>query len=178
MALFIKNFRRVFRKGNFRNYGKNKGMYEPRRRSNKPCFGCKKLGHFITDCPKEKKKNKNDKKGSSKKERPRYKKQAGEAHLGQEWDSQEESESENEDVATMAFKVSPHHFTTLFEDLTDDEDQDPIICLMAKNVKVNSPNSSDDKLDEKDEVASLISQYGKNGATKIIKLMMKVDELE
>ena len=25
MALFIKNFRRVFRKGNFRNYGKNKG---------------------------------------------------------------------------------------------------------------------------------------------------------
>jgi len=61
----------------------------------------------------------------------------------------------------MAFKASPHHFTTLFEDLTNDEDQDPIICLMAKNVKVNSPNSSDHELDEKDEVASLISQYGK-----------------
>ena len=51
-------------------------------------------------------------------------------------------------------------------------------CLMAKNVKVNSPNSSDDELDKKDEVASLISQYGKKGATKIMKLMMKVDELE
>ena len=89
MALFIKNFRRVFRKGNFRNYDKNKGKYEQRRRSNKPCFGCKKLEHFIADCPEEKKKNKNDKEGSSKKERPRYKKQAGEAHLGQEWDSQE-----------------------------------------------------------------------------------------
>ena len=78
----------------------------------------------------------------------------------------------------MAFKVTPHHSTSLFEDLTDDEDQDPIICLMAKNVKVNSPNSSDDELDEDDEVASLISQYGKKGATKIMKLMMKVDALE
>jgi len=61
MALFIKNFRRVFRKGNFRNYGKNKGKYEQRRRSNKPCFGCKKLGHFIADCLEGKKKNKDNK---------------------------------------------------------------------------------------------------------------------
>ena len=60
MAFFIKNFTRVLRKGNFRNFGKNK-------------------------------------------------KQAGEAHLGQEWDSQQESESEKEDVATMAFKASSPH---------------------------------------------------------------------
>jgi len=32
---------------------------------------------------------------------------------------------------------------------------------MAKNVKVNTPNSSDDELDEEDEVASLINQYDK-----------------
>ena len=49
---------------------------------------------------------------------------------------------------------------------------------MAKNVKVNTPNSSDDELDEEDEVARLISQYGKKGAIKIMKLMMKMDELE
>jgi hypothetical protein len=59
MAFFIKNFRRVLRKSNFRNLGKNK--YEPRRRSSKPCFGCKKIGHFIADCPEEKKKNKDTK---------------------------------------------------------------------------------------------------------------------
>jgi hypothetical protein len=85
MAFFIKNFRRVLRKSNFRNLGKNK--YESRRRSSKPCFGCKKVGHFIADCPEEKKKNKDIKKSSSKRDKPRYKTRAGEAHLGQEWDS-------------------------------------------------------------------------------------------
>jgi hypothetical protein len=52
MAFFIKNFRRVLRKSNFQSYGKNNNKYEPRRRSNKPCFGCNKVGHFIADCPK------------------------------------------------------------------------------------------------------------------------------
>ena len=86
MAFFIKNFTRVLKKSNFRNFGKNK-KYESRRRSNRPCFGCNKVGHFIADCLEEKKKNKDDKEDSSKRDRPRYKKQAGEAHLGQEWDS-------------------------------------------------------------------------------------------
>ena len=80
-----------------------------RKRSNRPCFGCNKVEHFIADCPKEKKKNKDTKKSTSKRDRSRYKKQAGEAHIGQEWDSQEESESEKQDVATMAFKASFHH---------------------------------------------------------------------
>jgi hypothetical protein len=66
---------------NFRNLSKNK--YESRRRSSKPCFGCKKIGHFITECPEEKKKNKDTKESSSKRDKPRYKTRAGEAHLGQ-----------------------------------------------------------------------------------------------
>jgi hypothetical protein len=176
MAFFIKNFRRVLRKGNFRNFGKNKN--ESRRRSSKPCFGCKKIGHFIADCPEEKKKNKNAKESSSKRDKPRYKKHVGEAHLGQEWDSNEESNSDNEDIATMAFKTLSSHQPSLFEDLTDDEDQDQIMCLMAKNSKVISPNSSDDEIDDDDEVASLIKQYGKSAATRIIKLIMKLDDLD
>jgi hypothetical protein len=56
----------------------------------------------------------------------------------------------------MAFKTSSSHQPSLFEDLTDDEDQGSIMCLMAKNMKVTSPNSSDDELDEEDEIASLI----------------------
>ena len=92
MAFFIKNFTRVLKKSNFRNFNKNK-KYEPKRRSNRQCFGCNKVGHFIADCPEEKKKNKNTKESTCKRDRSRYKKQAGEAHLGQEWDSQQESES-------------------------------------------------------------------------------------
>jgi hypothetical protein len=176
MAFFIKNFRRVLRKSNFRNLGKNK--YESRRRSSKTCFDCKKIGHFIAGCLEEKKKNKDTKESSSKRDKPRYKMRAGEAHLGQEWDSNEESNSDNEDIATMAFKTSSSHQPNLFEDLTDDEDQGPIICLMAKNSKVTSPNSSDDELDEEDEIASLIKQYGKSAATKMMKLIMKLDDLD
>jgi hypothetical protein len=176
MGFFIKNFRRVLRKGNFRNFGKNK--HESRRRSSKPCFGCKKIGHFIADCPEEKKKNKNAKESSSKRDKPRYKKHVGEAHLGQEWDSNEESNSDNEYIATMAFKTLSSHQPSLFEDLTDDEDQDPIMCLMAKNSKVISPNSSDDEIDDDDEVASLIKQYGKSAATRIMKLIIKLDDLD
>ena len=157
MAFFIKNFRRVLRKGNFRNFGKNK-KYESRIRSNRPCFGCNKVGHFIADCPEEKKKNKDNNESTSKKDKSRYKKKGSESRLGQEWDSNEESESEKEDIATMAFKASSPHPTSLFEDLTDDEDQDPIMCFVAKNLKVTSPNSSDDELDDEHEVANLIKK--------------------
>jgi hypothetical protein len=78
----------------------------------------------------------------------------------------------------MAFKTSSSHQPSLFEDLIDDENQGPIMCLMAKNTKVTFPNSSDDELDEKDEIASLIKQYGKSAATKMMKLIMKLDDLD
>ena len=68
LAFFIKNFRRVLRKGNFRNFGKNK-KYESRRRLNMPCFSFNKVGHFIADCPEEKKKNKDTNESSSKRDK-------------------------------------------------------------------------------------------------------------
>jgi hypothetical protein len=45
---------------------------------------------------------------------------------------------------------------------------------MAKNIKVTSPNSLDDELDDENEVANLIKKYGKEAATRI----MKLDELD
>jgi hypothetical protein len=66
----------------------------------------------------------------------------------------------------------------LFEDLTNDEDQSPIMCLMAKNIKVTSPNSSDVELDEENEIANLIKQYGEGAAIRIMKLIIKLDELD
>ncbi|KAG2649343.1 hypothetical protein PVAP13_1NG113044 [Panicum virgatum] len=78
----------------------------------------------------------------------------------------------------MAFKASSPHPPSLFEDLTDDEDEAPIMCLMAKNSKVTSPNSSDDELDNEVEVAKLVKKYGKGAATKMMKLVMKLDEAD
>jgi chromosome segregation ATPase len=49
---------------------------------------------------------------------------------------------------------------------------------MAKNSKVIFSNSSDDKIDKKDEIASLIKQYGKSATTRIMKLIMKLDDLD
>jgi hypothetical protein len=116
----------------------------------------RKLGILLRIVRKKRRRTRTQKESSSKRDKPRYKTRAGEAHLGQEWDSNEESNSDNEDIATMAFKTSSSHQPSLFEDLTDDEDQGPIMCLMAKNSKLISPNSSDDEVDEEDEIASLI----------------------
>jgi DNA repair exonuclease SbcCD ATPase subunit len=49
---------------------------------------------------------------------------------------------------------------------------------MAKNIKVTSPNSSDDELDDENEIANLVKQYGKEAATRIMKLIIKLDELD
>ena len=68
----------------------------------------------------KKKKNKDNNESTSKKDKSIYKKKGGEAHLGQEWDSNEESESEKENIATMTFKASSRHPISLFEDFTDD----------------------------------------------------------
>ncbi|KAG2650815.1 hypothetical protein PVAP13_1NG168319 [Panicum virgatum] len=78
----------------------------------------------------------------------------------------------------MAFKASSPHPPNLFEDLTDDEDLDPIMCLMAKNSKVTSPISLDDEMDNEVEVAKLVKKYGKGAATKMMKLVMKLDEAD
>ncbi|KAG2645150.1 hypothetical protein PVAP13_2KG212110 [Panicum virgatum] len=78
----------------------------------------------------------------------------------------------------MAFKASSPHPPSLFEDLTDDEDEAPIMCLMAKNSKVTSPISSDDEMDNEVEVAKLVKKYGKGAATKMMKLVMKLDEAD
>ena len=66
----------------------------------------------------------------------------------------------------MAFEASSPHPTSLFEDLTDDEDEDPIMCFMAKNSKVTSPNSSDNEMDNEVEVAKLVKKYGKGPQLK------------
>ena len=78
----------------------------------------------------------------------------------------------------MAFKTSSPLSTSLFENLTDDEDEDPIMCLMAKNSKVTSPISLDDEIDNEVVATKLVKKYGKETATKMIELIMKLYEAD
>ncbi|RCV21586.1 hypothetical protein SETIT_4G149700v2 [Setaria italica] len=101
MALFMRRIRRVMKRGGF--FEKNKDKEKNKRKSKRSCFGCGKEGHFIANCP-DVKIMRND---ISKHDKNKYKKKIGEAHFGQEWDSNEESSDSNEEVgvATMAFEA-------------------------------------------------------------------------
>jgi hypothetical protein len=142
MALFIKRFKKVMEKNGYFNKNKRRGKIT--RRSNKPCLECGHVGHFIADCPNPKNKRKGEKNEHGKGKK-RY---TGESHLGVEWDSSEESSSDDEGVATMAMEA---HFTksSLFGDIINDEDDFIPTCFMAKGAKVDSkPNPNDDDDDD------------------------------
>jgi hypothetical protein len=87
-----------------------KGDKKERAISKRVCYNCRKSGHFIDQCPYERREEDDNKKKnkdkSYKKEKKFFKKKTyGEAHIGQEWDSDDDSsESESEDMATVAIK--------------------------------------------------------------------------
>jgi hypothetical protein len=73
MALIIKNFRQILKQRKGRDY---------KPRSKKVCYKCGKLGHFIAKCPISSDRD-NDKKGK-RKEKKRYYKKGGDAHVCRE----------------------------------------------------------------------------------------------
>jgi hypothetical protein len=85
------------------------------------CYNCGKSEHFIAQCPYERKEEDNDKK--KKKFDKSYKKDKkftknkpyGQAHVGQEWNSSDESsESESDDLITIAIKGKASSSKSLF----------------------------------------------------------------
>jgi hypothetical protein len=97
MALIIKSFRQILKQRKGKDY---------KSRSKRVCYRCGKSGHFIAKCPYTSNSDRDeDKKGKKKMEKKRYyKKKGGEAHMGQEWDSNESSidSSSDEDAANIA----------------------------------------------------------------------------
>jgi hypothetical protein len=95
MALIIKSFCQILKQRR----GKD---YKPR--SKRVCYKCGKPGHYIAKCPMSSDSDRGDDKKGKKKEKKRYyKKKGGDAHVCQEWDSDESStdSSSNEDAANI-----------------------------------------------------------------------------
>jgi hypothetical protein len=117
MALIIKSCRRILKQRR----GKD---YKPR--SKKVCYKYGKPSHFIAKCPLSSDSDRgDDKKGKRKEKKRYYKKKGGDAHVCQEWDSDESStdSSSDEDAANIAINKG-----LLFPNVGHK-------CLMAKDGK-------------------------------------------
>jgi hypothetical protein len=189
MALFIKKFNKYISKRRA-----FKGDKKEKTRSKRVCYNCDKNGHFIKQCLYERKdedNDKNKKKDKSYKKDKKFtkKKSYGQAHVDQEWNSSDESsESESGDLATIAIKGKYSSSKSLFPKLSKHA------CLMAKEgkkkIKYNTPSSpkyvtsDEDTLSSDDNASSdgdsLPSEFCKKSKSMIKGLMKQVkvrDEL-
>jgi hypothetical protein len=127
VALFIKKFNKFNKKT--RPY---KGERKEKPRSKRVCYNYDKNVHFIAQCPYERNEEDNDKrkkfdKGYKKDKKYNKKKPYGQAHIGQEWNSSDESsESESDEVATIVIKGKTSLRKSLFAKLSKHT------CLMPK----------------------------------------------
>jgi hypothetical protein len=118
VTLFIKKFNKFIKKR--RSY---KGERKEKSRSKRVCYNCGKNGHFIAQCPYERKEEDNDKrkkfeKGYKKDKKYTKKKPYSQAHVGQEWNSSDESfESKSVDLATIVIKGKASSSKSLFPKL-------------------------------------------------------------
>jgi hypothetical protein len=181
MTLFIKNYNKFMAKR--RALKENKGE-KPRTRSKRLCYNCGKNRHFIAQCPYERREEyeNNNKKDNiytkDKKNKKYYKKKSyGEAHIGQEWDSNDESfDLDSEDMTTITIKGNSSSSKSLFLNLSKHT------CLMAKerkkkvNVKGHSSSkyiSSDDDLSSGDSDETF--DLDKNPTEKLDGLMKQIN---
>jgi hypothetical protein len=150
-----------------------------RTRTNRACYNCGKYGHYIANCPHERRDEEDDKK--KKKDKYYKKKSYGEAYIGKEWDSNDESsDSDSHGLDTVAIKGSSTSSSkSLFPNLNNGKHT----CLMAKESKrkvkpkTSSPKyvSSDGELNSNDEdEEALLNDMSKNPKVRIKELLSQV----
>jgi hypothetical protein len=148
MALFINKFNKYISKRR-----PFKGDKKERPRSKWVCYNRGKNGHFIAQCTYEKKEEDHEKKkkldkGYKKDKKFIKRKPYGQTHVGQEWNSSDESfKSKSDDLVTIAIKGKASSSKSLFPNLPNHT------CLMAKErkKKVKSKASSSLKYVTSDE---------------------------
>jgi hypothetical protein len=172
MALFVRKFNKMFKKSGFLNESKDKDKIKTKRTSKRSCFGCGKEGHFIAECPNIKVRRRDTNKYDKNK-----KKEVGEAHLGEEWDSNDNSFDSDDEVGLATISIGkPINKSSLFEDLTDDEGDFTHTCLMARGSKVDTPTPPLDDDSENDlDFEKIINSFGKKATKKIMFLMKEIE---
>jgi hypothetical protein len=172
MALFVRKFNKMFKKSGFFNKNKDKDKIKMKRTSKRPCFGCGKEGHFIAECPNIKVRRRDTNKFDKNK-----KKEVGEAHLGEEWDSNDDSSDSDIEAGLATISIGKSiNKSSLFEDLTDDEDDLTHTCLMARGSKVDTPTPPLDDDNESDfDFEKMITSFGKKATKKIMFLMKEIE---
>jgi hypothetical protein len=117
MTLIIKSFRQILKQRR----GKD---YKPC--SKKVCYKCRKPGNFVAKCPLSSDSDRGDDKKGKRREKKRYlKKKGGDAHICQEWDSDESSTDSSSDEDDTNIAVTKD---LLFPNVGHK-------CLMAKDGK-------------------------------------------
>jgi hypothetical protein len=168
MTLIIKSFRQILKQRRGKDY---------KSRSKKVCYKCGKPGHFIAKCPLSSDSDRgDDKKGRRKEKKRYYKKKGGDAHVCQEWDSDESStDSSDEDAANITVTKG-----LLFPNVGHK-------CLMAKDgkrKKVKSKSSTkyetssdeDNASDEEDNLHTLFTNLNMQQKEKLNELISAIHE--
>jgi hypothetical protein len=180
MTLFIKKFNKYISKRR-----PFKGDKNEKTRSKRVSYNHGKNEHFIAQCPYERKDEDDEKKkkenGYKKDNMFLKKKSFGQAHIGQEWDSSDESsESESDDLATIAMKGESSSNKSLFPNLSkhtylmtkgDKKNVKTITSSSPKYVSSDEHTLSSDN-DSSDDDEPLPNKLCKN-ANAIIKRLMK-----
>jgi hypothetical protein len=168
MSLIIKSFRQILKQRR----GKD---YKPR--SKKVCYKCGKPGHFIAKYPLSSDSDRgDDKKGRRKEKKKYYKKKGGNAHVCQEWDSDESStDSSDEDAANIAVNKG-----LLFPNVGHK-------CLMAKDdkkkkvkfrasTKYTTSSDEDSSSDDEDNLLSLFANLNMQQKEKLNELISAIHD--
>jgi hypothetical protein len=156
MIVMIRRFTKMMSKQKFFKRDK-KGKF--RSKTKRACYNYRKYGHYIANCPHDRRQEEGEKKKKKKKKEMSYKKDKhymnktyGEAHFGKEWDSDDESSNSDSDgVATVTIKGSSSSSCKyLFPNLNKGEHT----CLMAKESKrkVKSKSSPPKFVSSDDEI--------------------------
>jgi hypothetical protein len=169
MSLIIKSFGQILKQRR----GKD---YKPR--SKRVCYKCGKPDHFIAKCSMSSDSDRdNDKKGKKKEKKRHYKNKGGDAHVCQEWDSDESStdSSSNEDAANIAVNKG-----LLFPNIGHK-------CFMAKDDKKKKvqtrtapkyTTSSDEgsSSDDEDDLLTLFANLNMHQKEKLNELIGAIHE--